>query len=556
VEAFMSAVQDQKRHIMATIAMFYANGQLHLGHMLEAIQADIWVRFQKMRGHEVVYVSGDDAHGTPIMIGAEKQGLTPEELINAVHKDHLRDFASFHIDFSVFHSTHSEENQKLTELLYQGMEQSGAIKSKVIEQAYDTEKNIFLPDRFVKGTCPKCGALDQYGDNCEVCGATYDPTDLIDPKSVLTGTTPVTKESEHIFFELNQFKEKLEAFLKSGVTSDAVVNKLMEWFKDDLRDWDISRDAPYFGFKIPGTEDKYFYVWVDAPVGYLAGLKYLETQGKLDNVERFIEQDSQVEMHHFIGKDITYFHLLFWPAMLISAGWRVPSKVHVHGYLTMNGQKLSKSRGTLILAKDFVDRLNPEYLRYYLAAKLNDQVEDIDINTEDFVLRINSDLVGKIVNIASRSAGFIKKKFDLTLADHLDNPELQQQLTDAASDIADDYENRLYSKAVRKIMALADLVNQYIDQQKPWQLAKEEGQLPKVHAVCTQALNAFKVLMVYLKPILPEMAKAAEAFLNIEPLEWADVEKVLLDTQINVFKPLMQRVDAEVVAELIATSTR
>lgn len=552
----MPAVQDQKRHIMATIAMFYANGQLHLGHMLEAIQADIWVRFQKMRGHEVVYVSGDDAHGTPIMIGAEKQGLTPEELINAVHKDHLRDFDSFHVDFSVFHSTHSEENQKLTESLYQGMEQSGAIKSKVIEQAYDTEKNIFLPDRFVKGTCPKCGALDQYGDNCEVCGATYDPTDLIDPKSVLTGTAPVTKESEHIFFELNQFKEKLEAFLKSGVTSDAVVNKLMEWFKDDLRDWDISRDAPYFGFKIPGTEDKYFYVWVDAPVGYLAGLKYLETQGKLDSIDRFIEKDSQVEMHHFIGKDITYFHLLFWPAMLMSAGWRVPSKVHVHGYLTMNGQKLSKSRGTLILAKDYVEKLNPEYLRYYLAAKLNDQVEDIDINTEDFVLRINSDLVGKIVNIASRSAGFIKKKFDLTLADHLDNPELQQQLADAASDIADDYENRLYSKAVRKIMALADLVNQYIDQEKPWQLAKEEGQLPKVHAVCTQALNAFKVLMVYLKPILPEMAKAVEAFLNIEPLEWADADKVLLGTQINVFKPLMQRVDAEVVAELIASSAQ
>jgi len=552
----MPAPENQQRNIMATIAMFYANGQLHLGHMLEAIQADIWVRFQKMRGHNVVYISGDDAHGTPIMIGAEKKGLAPEELIASVHKDHLRDFEGFHIDFDAFHSTHSEENKVLTESLYQGMESSGAIKSKVIEQAYDTEKNIFLPDRFVKGTCPKCGAKDQYGDNCESCGATYAPTDLIDPKSVLTGSAPVTKESEHIFFELNKFKDQLQTYLKSGVTSDAVVNKLMEWFKDDLRDWDISRDKPYFGFKIPGTEDKYFYVWVDAPVGYIAGLKLLESQGKIDNIEDYIKKDSAVEMHHFIGKDITYFHLLFWPAMLMSADWRLPSKVHVHGYLTMNGKKLSKSRGTLILANDYIAKLNPEYLRYYLAAKLNDQVEDIDINTEDFVLRINSDLVGKIVNIASRSAGFIKKKFDLTLADHLDNPELQKQLADAADEIADAYENRLYSKAVRQTMSLADFVNQYIDQQKPWQLAKEEGQLPKVHAVCTQALNAFKVLMVYLKPILPQMAIDAEAFLNIEPLVWEDAQTTLLGTKINVFKPLMQRVDSEVVAELIEVSTQ
>ena len=339
----MPAHQEQKRNIMATIAMFYANGQLHLGHILEAIQADIWVRFQKMRSHQVIFISGDDAHGTPIMISAQKSGVSAEALIEAVHKDHLRDFKNFYIEMDAFHTTHSEENRILTESLYQGMQASGAIQSKIIEQAFDTEKKMFLPDRFVKGKCPKCKTPDQYGDNCEACGATYGPTDLIDPLSVLTNTTPITQESEHLFFTLNQFKDKLHAYLKSGVTADSVVNKLMEWFKDDLRDWDISRDAPYFGFKIPGTQDKFFYVWVDAPVGYLAGLKYLENQGKLENIDRFIKKDSDVEMHHFIGKDITYFHLLFWPAMLMSANWRVPTKVHVPGYLTRKGKKLSKS---------------------------------------------------------------------------------------------------------------------------------------------------------------------------------------------------------------------
>lgn len=545
---------EKQRQIMATIAMFYANGQLHLGHMLEAIQADIWVRFQKMCAHQVTFISGDDAHGTPIMISADNHGMTPEALIEAIHQDHVRDFKNFHIEFDAFHSTHSEENRGLTEALYKGIQTSGSIKSKEIEQAFDTQKNMFLPDRFVKGTCPKCKTPDQYGDNCEACGATYMPTDLIDPKSVLTHTTPITKKSEHLFFELNLFKSQLEDYLKSGVTADSVVNKLMEWFKDDLRDWDISRDAPYFGFKIPGTIDKYFYVWVDAPVGYLAGLKYLESQGKIDSIDRFIKKDSNVEMHHFIGKDISYFHLLFWPAMLMAADWRTPSKVHVHGYLTMNGKKLSKSRGTLILANDFVNTLNPEYLRYYLAAKLNDEVEDIDINTEDFVLRINSDLVGKIVNIASRSAGFIQKKFNLMLADHLDNDELQNQLALASDEIAHAYDHRLYSKAVRKIMSLADATNQYIDQEKPWVLAKDQEQLPKVHAVCTQALNAFKVLMVYLKPILPQMAKDVENFLDIEPLKWSDAKTILLGTRIQEFKPLMQRVDLETMAKLMTSS--
>jgi methionyl-tRNA synthetase len=548
--------QEKPRQIMATIAMFYANGQLHLGHMLEAIQADIWVRFQKMRSHQVTFISGDDAHGTPIMISASKLGITPEALIEAIHQDHVRDFKNFHIEFDAFHSTHSEENRVLTEALYKGIQESGSIVSKEIEQAFDTQKNMFLPDRFVKGICPKCKTPDQYGDNCEACGATYMPTDLIDPKSVLTNTTPITKKSEHLFFELNQFKDQLQTYLKSGVTADSVVNKLMEWFKDDLRDWDISRDAPYFGFKIPGTKDKYFYVWVDAPVGYLAGLKYLESTGKIDSIDRFIKKDSNVEMHHFIGKDISYFHLLFWPAMLMAADWRTPSKVHVHGYLTMNGKKLSKSRGTLISANDFVEKLNPEYLRYYLAAKLNDEVEDIDINTEDFVLRINSDLVGKIVNIASRSAGFIQKKFNLTLSDHLDNVELQNQLALASDEIAHAYDHRLYSKAVRKIMNLADCINQYIDQEKPWALAKDEEQLPKVQAVCTQALNAFKVLMVYLKPILPHMTKEVENFLNIEPLEWRDAQTVLLSRRIHEFKPLMQRVDPDVMTQLMASSIK
>jgi methionyl-tRNA synthetase len=548
----MTQAEIKPRKIMVTIAMFYANGQLHLGHMLEAIQADIWVRFQRMRGHEVIYISGDDAHGTPIMISAQKSDTTPEELIASVHVDHQRDFKNFLIDFNMFHSTHSKENQALTETVYKAMQDKGAIETRIIEQAFDTEKQLFLPDRFVKGTCPKCKALDQYGDNCEVCGATYAPTDLIDARSVLSDTVPVTKESEHYFFKLNQYKDALKTWINSGVTCKPVVNKLLEWFDGDLLDWDISRDAPYFGFKIPDTEDKYFYVWVDAPLGYFAGLQHLAEKDASVNAQKYIQKDQQTEMHHFIGKDITYFHLLFWPAMLMATDWRLPTAVHVHGYLTMNGKKLSKSRGTLILANDFVQKLNPEYLRYYLAAKLNDEVEDIDINTDDFVARINADLVGKVVNIASRSAGFIKKKFDLTLADHLDDPELQQTLADASDAIAQAYEDRQFSKAVRMIMALADRVNQYIDAEKPWQLAKEEGQLPKVHAVCTQALNAFKVLMVYLKPILPVMAQEAERFLNCSPLQWSDAQAVLLGTEIQAFKPLMQRVDADELAALMA----
>lgn len=534
----------QQRNILMTMALLYANGPLHLGHLLEAIQADIWARFQRMRGHNVLYIAGNDAHGTPIMLSAQKQGITPEELIRHVNQAHAKDFNQFLISFDNFYTTHSDENRELASLIYKRLRDNGDIEQREISQAYDEEKAMFLPDRFIKGDCPRCNAEDQYGDSCEVCGATYAPTELKNAKSVLSGSTPVEKQSLHYFFKLDKYSDYLQNWITSGRLQPQIANKLKEWFDVGLQQWDISRDAPYFGFEIPDAPGKYFYVWLDAPIGYMASHQNLCNQHQTSmSFESVWSNDSQAELYHFIGKDIVYFHTLFWPAMLHGSQFRTPSAVFVHGFVTINGEKMSKSRGTFITAEQYLQHLNPECLRYYYAAKLSAQVEDIDLNLEDFMLRVNSDLVGKVVNIASRCAGFIAKKFDGMLSAELHNPELQKILGDRANSIADDYENLHYSKAVRDIMHLADLVNQYIDQYKPWALAKEDGKMDEVQAICSQGINAFRILMVYLKPILPAMAESAEDFLNIEPMSWQDSQSALLSHRINTFKPLMQRID-------------
>jgi methionyl-tRNA synthetase len=537
---------DVQRKILVTSALMYANGPLHLGHILEVIQTDIWCRFQRLRGHNCTYVCGDDAHGTPIMLGAEKRGQSPEVMIEEFWNLHRADYKDFNISVDNYYTTHSEENRELAEFIYEQLKARGDINTKVIEQAYDPEKEMFLPDRFVKGECPKCGCADQYGDNCEHCGATYDPTELKNPKSAVSGATPVLKQSEHYFFQLGHYTEMLRQWTEAGHLQEPVKNKLKEWLGQGLADWDISRDKPYFGFKIPGTEDKYFYVWLDAPIGYMASFKNLCNKGdsKL-NFDEYWNKDSKTELYHFIGKDIIYFHGLFWPAMLHGANLRTPTAITAHGFLTVDGQKMSKSRGTFIQARTYLKYLDPEYLRYYFAAKLSNSVDDIDLNFEDFMMRVNADLVGKVVNIASRSAGFIYKKFDGMLSHCIAEPELLAALQTASDSIAEAYEHHEYSRAVRMIMELADSVNQYIDAEKPWALAKEEEQADKVHEVCSMALNLFRILMVYLKPILPVMAEKVEAFFNIEPLIWADVEKPLTDHRINRFQPLMQRIEIE-----------
>lgn len=542
-----------KRKILVTSALPYANGPIHIGHLVEYIQTDIWVRFQKMRGHECYYVCADDAHGTPIMLKAEQEGLTPEALIEKVGAEHRRDFAGFGIEFDNYHSTHSPENREISELIYGRLKHGGHIARKVITQAYDPVKQLFLPDRFIRGTCPHCGAEDQYGDSCENCSRTYSPNDLINPTSALSGATPEQRSSEHLFFKLGHFEPMLKAWLADNDLQPGVVNKLNEWFEAGLRDWDISRDAPYFGFEIPDEPGKYFYVWLDAPIGYLASFKNLCQRTGLD-FDEFCAPGSDTEMVHFIGKDIMYFHTLFWPAMLHGAQFRVPTNVFVHGFLTVNGQKMSKSRGTFVTARTYLEHLNPEYLRYYFAAKLAPAIEDIDLNFDDFQQRVNSDLVGKVVNIASRCAGFLTKRFDGVLSDTVDEPALVNESKAVSSRIAAHYEARDFARAMREIMALADAANQYIDRRKPWALVKAVGTEDEVHRVCTTGIALFRHLMIYLKPVLPAMAREVEVFLKCSPLCWSDIERDINGQQINAFKPLMQRVETSRIEAMINAS--
>jgi len=542
-----------KRRILVTSALPYANGELHLGYMLETIQTDIWVRFQKMMGNECHYVCADDAHGTPIMLKADEMGIDPETLIEQVKIRHQADLDDFHIDFSQYHSTHSEENREISELIYNRLNDSGYIKRKVISQAFDPEKEMFLPDRYIKGECPNCGADDQYGDNCEACGATYSTTELKNAKSVISGAVPIEKDSEHYFFDLPQFENKLKDWTKAGHLQEQVSNKLAEWFDQGLQKWDISRDAPYFGFKIPGTEDKYFYVWLDAPIGYMASFKKLCDNSEL-NFDDFFGKDSDTELYHFIGKDIVYFHALFWPATLMGSDFRTPSAVFAHGFLSVNGQKMSKSRGTFINARTYLENLDSECLRYYYACKLTAKIDDIDLNLQDFKKRVNSDLVGKVINIASRSASFVMKKYDKQLSGNCIKKSLYDEFVEAGSDIAKHYEARNFSQAMRIVMKLADKANQYIDEKKPWQLAKIEGKEQEVHEITSLAINLFKVLMTYLKPVLPDMARRSEEFLNVESLNWSDIECPLTNHKINKFKPLMTRIEDHQIEQMVESS--
>jgi methionyl-tRNA synthetase len=533
---------DKQRQILVTSALPYANGAIHLGHMLEYIQTDIWARFQRARGHECYFAWADDAHGTPVMLWARAEGKPPEELIDRMNEEHKEDFRGFGISFDNYSSTHSDFNRELVEHIYTQLDAAGYIERRQIKQLYDEQEGMFLPDRFIRGTCPKCGTEDQYGDSCESCGSTYAPTDLIDPRSAVTGSAPVMKESEHYFFRLSEFEERLQQWMASGALQPEIANKLQEWFTDGLRDWDISRDAPYFGFRIPGTEDKYFYVWVDAPVGYIASFRELCERRGLD-FDAWWQPDSRAEVHHFIGKDIVYFHTLFWPAMLMGAGFRTPTAVYAHGFLTVDGAKMSKSRGTFIRARTYLDHLNPDYLRYYFAAKLGPGTGDIDLNLDDFVQRVNADVVGKVVNIASRCAGFIQRHFEGRLSDSLPRPDLYADFVAARDAIAADFEERNYQSAIRRIMALADEANRYIDEQKPWQQIKQEGRADEVHAVCTQGINLFRVLMTYLAPVLPFTADRAGAFLGTGVAEWREIDQPMLDVPVNAFEPLLTRVD-------------
>ena len=549
------------RKILVTSALPYANGSIHLGHMVEHIQTDVWVRFQKLRGHECYYCCADDTHGTPVMLAAQKQGIAPEDMIAKVREEHLADFTGFGIGYDNYYSTHSPENKQFSEQIYRALKANGKIESRVIEQLFDPEKQMFLPDRFVKGECPKCHAQDQYGDNCEVCGTTYSPTELINPYSAVSGAKPELRESEHFFFKLGECSDFLKAWTSGNNPHDGkphlqpeALNKMKEWLGEGeettLSDWDISRDAPYFGFEIPDAPGKYFYVWLDAPVGYMASFKNLCDRIGID-FDEYFKADSQTEMYHFIGKDILYFHALFWPAMLHFSGHRAPTGVYAHGFLTVDGQKMSKSRGTFITAKSYLEQgLNPEWMRYYIAAKLNSKIEDIDLNLQDFISRVNSDLVGKYVNIAARASGFIAKRFEGRLKD-VSGSALLAKLTAQSEAIAECYESREYAKALRDIMALADIVNEYVDANKPWELAKQEGQDERLHEVCSELINAFTMLTAYLAPVLPKVAENAAKFLNLEAITWANTRETLGEHAINKYEHLMQRVEQKQVDDLI-----
>ncbi|WP_421199162.1 methionine--tRNA ligase [Aeromonas enteropelogenes] len=542
------------RTMLVTCALPYANGSIHLGHMLEHIQADIWVRYQRMRGHQVHFICADDAHGTPIMLKAQQMGITPEEMIAAVSQEHQADFAGFNISFDNYHSTHSEENRELASLIYTRLKEAGKISSRTISQLFDPEKAMFLPDRFVKGTCPKCKSPDQYGDNCDSCGATYSPTELIDPKSAVSGATPVMKDSEHFFFDLPQFEKWLAGWVRgSGAIQEEMANKMQEWFESGLQQWDITRDAPYFGFEIPGAPGKYFYVWLDAPIGYMASFKNLcNKRGDID-FDSYWKADSDAELYHFIGKDIAYFHCLFWPSMLEGAGFRKPTKVNVHGYVTVNGAKMSKSKGTFIKASTYLNHLDPECLRYYYAAKLNSRIDDLDLNLEDFVQRVNADVVNKLVNLASRNAGFIAKRFGGKLAATCAEPELYAEFANARTAIAEAYESREFSRAIREIMALADKANRYVDDKAPWVIAKQEGADAELQAVCSVGINLFRVLMAYLKPVMPQLAERAEAFLG-ETLTWDGIAAPLVEHTVAPFKALFSRIEPAKIEAMIDAS--
>ena len=549
------------RKILVTSALPYANGSIHLGHMVEHIQTDVWVRFQKLRGHECHYCCADDTHGTPVMLAAQKQGIAPEDMIAKVREEHLADFTGFNIGYDNYYSTHSPENKQFSQDIYRALKANGKIESRVIEQLFDPEKQMFLPDRFVKGECPKCHAQDQYGDNCEVCGTTYSPTELINPYSAVSGAKPELRESEHFFFKLGECADFLKAWTSGNNPHDGkphlqaeALNKMKEWLGEGeettLSDWDISRDAPYFGFEIPDAPGKYFYVWLDAPVGYMASFKNLCDRIGID-FDEYFKADSQTEMYHFIGKDILYFHALFWPAMLHFSGHRAPTGVYAHGFLTVDGQKMSKSRGTFITAKSYLEQgLNPEWMRYYIAAKLNSKIEDIDLNLQDFISRVNSDLVGKYVNIAARASGFLSKRFEGRLKD-VSGSALLAKLAAESDTIAEQYENREYARALRDIMALADAVNEYVDANKPWELAKQEGQDERLHEVCSELINAFTMLTAYLAPVLPQTAANAARFLNLDAITWANTRETLGGHAINKYEHLMQRVEQKQVDDLI-----
>lgn len=540
---------------MVSSALPYANGHMHMGHLVEYIQSDIWARFQKLRGHQCTFVCAADAHGTPIMIKARQEGVAPEVMVTRVAKEQHDDLKAFDVAFDNFHTTHSAENQQLVYRMFEGLRAAGHIYIKTIEQAYDDQEKMFLPDRFVKGTCPRCKTEEQYGDACESCGATYSPNDLIDPVSVLSGSTPVWKESDHYFFRLSNFESQLRTWMKSAELHQHITSKLEEWFEAGLQDWDISRDAPYFGFKIPGTEDKYFYVWLDAPVGYLASfLHYCNRHDDLD-FEEYWTPGHDTEVYHFIGKDIVYFHTLFWPAVLEGSGFRTPNSVFAHGFLTVNGKKMSKSRGTFIKARTYIDNLDPSHLRYYYAAKLGPGMDDVDLNLDDFVARVNSDLVGKLVNIASRCAGFISKQFDGALSPKLDDPELFSEFVDASEAIAGHYERREYSKAMRIIMTLADTANRYIEDKKPWVMSKDKGKGGEVQLVCTQGLNMFRTLMVYLAPVVPALAGKTRVLFQEDSWSWSSASNPMLGTALTEFKPLLTRVEPEQVNKMVEQST-
>ncbi len=535
------------RKILVTSALPYANGSIHLGHLVEYIQTDIWVRFQKMQGHTVHYVCADDTHGTPIMLRAEKEGITPEALIDNVHKEHSADFKEFLVEFDNYYSTNAPENKELSQTIYRKLKANGKIATKTIEQFYDPVKNMFLPDRFIKGECPKCHAKDQYGDNCEVCGATYNPTELINAYSAVSGAAPVRKETEHYFFKLSECEAFLKDWTRSGTLQGEAANKMGEWFENGLNDWDISRDAPYFGFEIPDAPGKYFYVWLDAPIGYMASFKKLCADKGLD-FDEYWNKDSSTELYHFIGKDILYFHALFWPATLEFSGYRTPTQIFAHGFLTVNGEKMSKSRGTFITARSYLEHIkNPEYLRYYYAAKLNSTMEDIDLSLDDFVARVNSDLVGKYINIASRTAGFINKRFAGKLSPCGDNAVIAE-LKAAAQTIADAYTAREYGRALREIMRLSDIANGFVAERAPWVMAKQEGQDLALQQVCSDALEMFRLLTLYLKPVLPQLASEIEQFLNVQPLSWASVDTSLnSEHAINEYNHLITRIDPKLI---------
>ncbi|REL35296.1 methionine--tRNA ligase [Thalassotalea euphylliae] len=541
-----------KRKILVTCALPYANGSIHLGHLLEHIQTDIWVRFQRMRGNETYFICADDAHGTPIMLKAQELGITPEQMIDGVREEHMADFNDFLISFDNYHSTHSDENREFASEIYNKLNAAGHIKTRTISQLYDEEKGMFLPDRFVKGTCPKCGSEDENGDSCDNCGATYSPTEVINPRSVVSGSTPVLRDSEHYFFDLPAFEQMLKDWTTGGSLQEEMANKLNEWFESGLQQWDISRDAPYFGFEIPGAPGKFFYVWLDAPIGYMGSFKNLCDRENID-FDSYWNENSDAELYHFIGKDIIYFHSLFWPAMLEGAGYRKPTSVYAHGFVTVNGAKMSKSKGTFIKGRTYLDHLNPEYLRYYYAAKLTNRIDDLDLNLEDFAQRVNSDLVGKVVNIASRCASFITKRFDGMLSSNVEDQALADEVMAAGDKLAELYEGREFGKAMREIMALADKVNEYIAVKEPWQLVKDETKQQEVQDICSLGINLFRILMIYLKPVLPALAEKTQGFLNDE-LVWDGHKALLKDHQINKFKALMQRIEMDKVNEMIEAS--